>query len=97
MSVIKSSIKRKKKKIILYDIQNGLCYYCNKKMFLSFNKRHEGLKNFATFEHLDNKNSPNRGKFSGQRRVVLACYSCNNNRRNINPYMYILQKRITRK
>jgi hypothetical protein len=36
--------------------------------------------NLATYEHLDSKLSPERGKHPGKQRVVLACWSCNNQR-----------------
>jgi hypothetical protein len=35
---------------------------------------------FATLEHLDDKWSEERGKHSGEYRVVLACWKCNNQR-----------------
>ncbi len=36
--------------------------------------------NAATFEHLDDRFSTERGQHAGERRVVLACSSCNHDR-----------------
>jgi hypothetical protein len=36
--------------------------------------------NAATLDHLDSRMSPERGKHPGERRHVLACYRCNQDR-----------------
>ena len=77
-----SSAERKRRQVArLFREQKGLCFWCKKLMIL-FDKakirRHRSLpQNLATIDHLDDRYSPNRGKFAGQRRRVLACKHCN--------------------
>lgn len=73
------SERRKRRKTRLFEMQGGLCYYCKKPMLLSFEHYKHSPKNLATFEHLDSRLSSERGKHQGERRVVLACWECNNN------------------
>jgi hypothetical protein len=80
----KSTEKQWAKKIRLYNSQQGLCHYCKNDMLLvppKFAKRvfelRPALKNFCTFEHLDDRWSSERGKHPGETRVVLACNECN--------------------
>ena len=74
--------KRAEKKWALFRLQGGRCYYCKCKMvFWDHHKRHETLPpNYATFEHLDDRYSPDRGQRFGEYRIVLACSECNNRR-----------------
>ena len=37
-------------------------------------------KDACTLEHLDDRYSELRGQLAGQKRVVAACYACNNRR-----------------
>ena len=37
-------------------------------------------RNLCTFEHLDDRYSPERGKHSNQKRIVAACWGCNHER-----------------
>jgi hypothetical protein len=61
-----------------YKEQNGCCYYCREAMVI-YKPDGSGLipDNFATFEHLDDRYSPERGKHPGKRRIFLACLKCN--------------------
>ena len=34
----------------------------------------------GTLDHLDDRYSPERGKSRGERRIVMACWKCNNER-----------------
>lgn len=53
----------------LMAIQDGRCFWC-----------HKHMEKNVTLDHLDEKDSPNRGQFCGVRRVVLACAKCNHSR-----------------
>ncbi len=70
--------KKKAKRDKLFKEQHGKCYYCQCEMIKVDNK-HFGRNppNLATFEHLDGKFSKERGARQGERRVVLACHTCN--------------------
>ena len=71
---------RWRKRVRLYFEQGGLCYYCREEMWLQrMPAQIEGPlpKKLCTFEHLDDRFSPNRGKLPGQKRVVAACAECN--------------------
>lgn len=76
---------RKKKRFKLFREQNGLCYYCKRKMVLHQHYSNQCMGPMsATFEHLFMKGDPYRGtpNHSKEKRVVLACYECNHNRIN---------------
>jgi DNA-binding helix-hairpin-helix protein with protein kinase domain len=61
--------------------QKGRCYYCQCQMIQNGQKAGGGLvSNACTLEHLDDRYSPARGQLAGERRVVAACYACNNRR-----------------
>jgi hypothetical protein len=67
----------------LFEQQKGLCHWCKKPMRLRAEGSKKGIPDppdIATTEHLDDKNSPLRGKFQGQIRHVAACRKCNNER-----------------
>ena len=64
----------------MFNLQGGLCYYCNQPMDLIEGHTKTPPPHMATFEHLDDRWSPERGKHPGEFRVVLACLRCNNAR-----------------
>lgn len=63
----------------LFEKQDGLCWWCKEPMQLIENMRGgRHPPRMATLEHLDDRFSPNRGRFpAGERRIVLACAKCN--------------------
>lgn len=66
----------------LYHEQRGLCFWCSTKMVLPEElPLHELQKrpppHLATTDHMDDKFSPVRGTFRGERRRVCACRICN--------------------
>lgn len=74
------SRKKQAKKRRLFHQQDGRCYYCGCQMKCGKGPSNGIVpKTFATFEHLDDRYSDDRGKRSGQR-VVLACHGCNHKR-----------------
>lgn len=62
----------------LMKMQGGRCYYCRCEMTI-LPPTHKGRlpDDAATFEHLDDRYSPERGRHYGEIRVVLACNKCN--------------------
>lgn len=75
------SEKRWRKRLRLYEFQGGKCFWCNGEMILVKGHIEPQPANLATLEHLDDRLDPARGSFVGERRVVLACYRCNQKRR----------------
>lgn len=72
--------KKLEKKRRQFARQNGLCFYCQNPMRLIDGPLPRGTRtpdDIATFEHLDDRYSPERGKHAGSRRVVLAHHLCN--------------------
>ena len=72
--------KRREKRERLYASQDGECYWCGCEMILGPFEPKTGKRppaNLATFEHLDDKFSSERGQYTGEARVVLACNKCN--------------------
>jgi 5-methylcytosine-specific restriction endonuclease McrA len=70
-----------------FERQNGLCYYCNKKLQLVHSKRN----NFATVEHLL------QVSYGGTWRndnIAVACKPCNNKRGAANEAVGLMEKRI---
>lgn len=67
----------------LYEQQQGLCYWCKALMVLPTDSGPQAL-NVATFDHVYPKNHASRSKFRENIKkphpVVLACWSCNNDR-----------------
>lgn len=67
-----------------YDRQDGLCHWCGCEMLPpgSFTPR-RGVKtptNLCTYDHMDSRLSADRGRWSGHRRNVAACWQCNHDR-----------------
>lgn len=81
---MKAGKPRWRKKQRLYRKQKGKCFWCDDPMLLARWDPFRGKPpdDLATFEHLDTKASPLRGAFQHkkEKRVVLACYDCNNKR-----------------
>lgn len=72
------SKQRKRKRQILMELQGGKCCYCQQKMTNPPANGGKHRETDATFEHLDSRINTKRGTFSlGVRRVLLACFRCN--------------------
>lgn len=73
------SVERKAKRLRLFKRQHGRCCYCNELMVIvdAGPKQKIYPPNMATFEHLDDRYSLERGQHSGERRILLACRRCN--------------------
>ncbi len=76
------ALKKWMKRCRLFHEQDGKCHWCKCEMELTLRPKRGQVcqPNLATFEHLDDRLSPERGKHPGERRVVLACWECNNQR-----------------
>lgn len=76
-----STARKARKKQRLFLRQNGRCHWCKGRMVLTLRVhiKHPEPR-LATFEHLDDRFSPERGQHNGERRVVLACLECNQRR-----------------
>lgn len=75
-----SAQKRRLKRNLL-TLQGGRCFWCGRNIHLD--KDNGRFSDWlATLDHLDERDSPNRGRFTNvmQRRRVLACLRCNNDR-----------------
>lgn len=73
---------RARKRAALFALQKGRCVYCRQPMQLIKGPHSKGLpvpKDMATFEHLNDRYSAERGIAPGFR-VVLACWACNSER-----------------
>lgn len=76
-----STADDRKRRDAAFRRQGGKCYYCNCQMVKGGQKSSGGLRADAcTLEHLDDRFSEFRGMLRGERRVVAACYACNNKR-----------------
>lgn len=71
---------RHRKRVWLWHRQRGACYWCHRSIVIINKYLKYPPDNLATFEHLDSRLSPERGRHPGERRVVLACLRCNNER-----------------
>lgn len=76
-----------RRKEILFERQNGRCFWCNCAMLLlpkgGATKRHQSNKaNLATIDHLRSRYNSSRQEPSKNKeeRTVLACHKCNNER-----------------
>ena len=76
----REKLRRRKRK--LYRRQKGRCFWCGCQMrFPPSGHTERPEATMATIEHLDDRFSPLRGKFSnGVERTVLACLKCNQKR-----------------
>lgn len=76
------SAEKARKRRRIFREQSGLCYWCRQPMVIveKQDQRTDWPNDMATFEHLDPKGDPNRGRIYHQRRIVLACYKCNHER-----------------
>jgi hypothetical protein len=75
----KGSDWKHRKRAMLWEEQQGRCYWCNLQMVQTSPSQpgRPDPPNMATFEHLDSRLTPERGKHAGTRRIVLVCQSCN--------------------
>ena len=66
----------------LWRAQNGRCHFCGVQTVFpdKGNGKQTPKPNWATLEHLDDRYSPNRGKYPGDYRRVMACWQCNHDR-----------------
>lgn len=71
---------RKRQRRALFKRQGGLCYYCNQPMALIEEHQKHPSPWTATFEHLDDRWSNERGCHPREYRIVLACLRCNGDR-----------------
>lgn len=73
--------KKRRQRYALWRMQKGRCHWCGCEMVKEWDhKDHESPpKNLATFDHLDDRFSPDRGSYGygSQWRRVLACWLCN--------------------
>lgn len=71
--------RNQKKRKWLFRHQRGLCHWCKKPMrLLTLPKQNkEIIRDLCTLDHLDDRYDPQRGQFSGERRIVAACWQCN--------------------
>jgi hypothetical protein len=73
--------RREAKRRRRWKEQKGRCWYCKERMEYGPGpaKMEPGvvLYKLATFEHLDDKFSCDRGNRAGELRVVLSCMRCN--------------------
>ena len=78
----KKKLQRVRQKKKLYEDQGGLCYWCGHKMLWKWEycKHATPPRNLATWEHLDSRLSIERGQHPGEKRIVLACKECNEDR-----------------
>jgi len=62
--------------------ENPHCFYCKKKTILSVDLKGKQKSLMATIEHRVSRFSPYRWrkKLKGEKRKVLACYECNQER-----------------
>lgn len=70
---------------LLWKRQDGNCYWCANPMIAAIESPQRGVKhppNEATIDHLEDRFNSNRGLFTGtnERRRVLACRQCNEDR-----------------
>lgn len=79
-----SAEERRRLRRTLWPLQGGRCFWCGVTLLL---EKLPGKRwRFATIDHLDEKDSPNRGRFTHlpsskrPRRKVLSCAHCNNDR-----------------
>ena len=79
--------EKHRKKAKLFNEQEGVCFYCKKKMLLTKEDRYTPY-NTATFEHIYCKGDLRRWCKNKEKKVVLACYKCNSTRPNNFKYEY---------
>jgi hypothetical protein len=77
--------QNKKKKAQLWKLfrrQEGRCCWCGMKMLPpgSYNGKGKPPPLLCTYDHLDCRLSEDRGKHAGEYRNCAACWTCNNNR-----------------
>jgi len=77
----KNGERRRRKRAHLHRRQGGRCYWCGcLTILIENNDPGNQPDDLATLDHLDDRFSPERGKRSGEWRIVMACRLCNNER-----------------
>lgn len=71
-----------RRRVNLFLRQGGLCYWCNRPMFLpvSLSGGEGNRDSMATIDHLDSRLSPERGTHKKEQRTVMAHARCNHDR-----------------
>ena len=73
--------KKRRQLTALFHIQGGKCFWCKCDMLPpGSHENRRGVKpplNLATYDHMDDRHSPERGKHAGEFRNVAACWKCN--------------------
>lgn len=66
----------------MYRFQRGRCHWCGHKMLPPGGPKGGGRidPRLCTYDHFDDRYSPERGKHAGVYRNVAACWACNNKR-----------------
>lgn len=73
------SRRRTRRREILFDWQQGRCYWCNGAMTFFERVPNPAPPRAAVLFHLDDKYSPHRGSHApGTERTVLCCRACAN-------------------
>lgn len=71
----------KRRRMALFQQQNGLCYWCGCPMVPPPFKRWGAPRNGATIDHLRDRTHPGRREPArGEQRLVAACRDCNERR-----------------
>lgn len=79
----KTGLRKRQKRAALFAQQRGLCHWCQQPMiFQDWVPPGTQLANTCTLDHLRDKFDPLRRMrpTCGERRLVAACYSCNQDR-----------------
>lgn len=72
-----------RRRLKLWQEQNGLCYWCRQPTVITKNGQKKGMYplNMATIDHLRSRLHPDRREPArGQQRLVMACLACNQGR-----------------
>lgn len=76
--------QKRRKRQALFEEQNGHCFWCAVFMVLPTGGEHMRRPplNMATLDHLRDRFHPGRHEpvQNNERRIVLACWACNNRR-----------------
>ncbi len=75
--------KQKRRLQYLFGTQGGRCHWCGRVMISPGQphvKRQAMNPALCTFDHLDDRFSPERGSHRGEPRSVAACWGCNTRR-----------------
>ena len=74
------SHEKRRRRLAKLHQRDPHCHWCRQPtVFLRIHTKHT-IRNRATFDHLDDRFDPMRGRLHGQERSVLACWDCNHKR-----------------